>query len=250
MSTCKNMFLLVAALLSVQCVYAQELDRKDVRRGNRKFEDGEYKAAIVDYQKGLLRDSTSFAAAYNMANALYRMENMPEAKKLLDTLSSVADASGYASDYYYNLGNTALAGKQYQEAVDAYKKSLLENPDDIDAKENYIYARKKLEEQQNQDNQDNQDQNKDRQDKNENQDQNKDQQDKNENQDQNNNQNNNQDRNQDNNNQHQQSQQPKLSKQAAQQMLNAMLAKEKETQDKVKKEKAAVMQSKQKEKNW
>ena len=33
-------------------------------------------------------------------------------------------------------------------------------------------------------------------------------------------------------------------------MINAMLAKEKETQDKVKKEKAAAMQSKQKEKNW
>ena len=33
-------------------------------------------------------------------------------------------------------------------------------------------------------------------------------------------------------------------------MLNAIMAKEKETQEKVKKEKAAVLQSKQKEKNW
>ena len=33
-------------------------------------------------------------------------------------------------------------------------------------------------------------------------------------------------------------------------MLNAIMAKEKETQDKVNKEKAAVLQSKQKDKNW
>ena len=41
-----------------------------------------------------------------------------------------------------------------------------------------------------------------------------------------------------------------MSRQSAQQMLNAIMAKEKETQDKVKKEKAAVLKSKQKEKNW
>ena len=41
-----------------------------------------------------------------------------------------------------------------------------------------------------------------------------------------------------------------ISPQQAQQMLKAIQAREKETQDKVNKEKAAVMQSRQKEKNW
>ena len=217
---------------------AEESDRRDVRKGNREFDDGNFREAVVDYQKALLRDSTSFAASYNMANALYRLDNVAEGKKILDTLAAVAPESEYAADYYYNLGNMALAGKNYKEAVDAYRNSLLRNPGDTDAKENYIYAKKKLEDEQNR-----QDQNQD-QDKNDNggngQNDDKKQQDK----DQDN------DKQDDQNKGQQQQQQPKISKQAAQQMINAMLAKEKETQDKVKKEKAAAMQSKQKEKNW
>ena len=50
--------------------------------------------------------------------------------------------------------------------------------------------------------------------------------------------------------QNQQGQQPKITPQAAQQMLQAIEAQEKDTQDKVKKEKAAKLKSKQKEKNW
>ena len=59
---------------------------------------------------------------------------------------------------------------------------------------------------------------------------------------------NNQDQNQDQN--QQQGQQPKITPQAAQQMLQAIQAKEKETQDKVNKEKAKALNSRQKEKNW
>lgn len=231
---------------------ARDDDRKDVRSGNRKFDKGEFKEAVVDYQKALLRDSSSFAAAYDLANSLYRMENFNEARAVLDTIAEQAPLSGHASDYYYNTGNVALSLKDYQAAVDAYRSALMENPGDLDAKENYIYARKKLEEQQNnqnnqgqdnKDNQNNQD-NKDNQDNRENQDNRNDGGDNGGNQNQQND-----DRSRPDSGEQPQSR-PQISKQAAQQMLNAIMAKEKETQDKVKKEKAAVMQSKQREKNW
>ena len=47
-----------------------------------------------------------------------------------------------------------------------------------------------------------------------------------------------------------QGQQPKITPLAAQQMLQAIQAKEKETQDKVNKQKAEALKSRQKEKNW
>ena len=238
------LFLTSAASL----LYAEESDRRDVRKGNREFDDGNFREAVVDYQKALLRDSTSFAASYNMANALYRLDNVAEGKKILDTLAAVAPESEYAADYYYNLGNMALAGKNYREAVDAYRNSLLRNPGDTDAKENYIYAKKKLEDEQNR-----QDQNQDKNDNGGNgQNDDKKQQDKDQDNDKQDDQNKGQQQQQPQQSPQEQQpqQQPKISKQAAQQMINAMLAKEKETQDKVKKEKAAAMQSKQKEKNW
>ena len=236
-------------LIVCQGGYAQA-DRHDVRQGNRRFRKGDHVQADISYRKALAKDSTSFAAGYNLANNLFRQENVEEAATRLESLSEAAKVSLYGAQYYYNKGDVAIAKQDWQGAVDALKESLLRNPSDMDAKENYIYAKKKLEEQQQNggggDNDQQQDQN---QDQNGGGDNNQNQQDQ-QNQDQQNNGNQNQDQ---KDNQSQQGQQPqdvKISPQQAQQMLQAIQAKEKETQDKVNKEKAEVLKSRQKEKNW
>lgn len=243
----------ILALLSISVAMSAQTDRKEVRSGNRQFRRENYKEAEISYRKALVKDSLSFAANYNLANVLYRGEHYDEAGKILETVREAAPASEYGADYFFNAGDIALAKKDYAAAVDAFKQSLLLNPGDLQAKENYIYAKKMLEDQQqngggggqdNQENQQNQQNQDDRQ-------QNQDQQD-NQNQDQQNNQDQNQQDNQDGQNRDGQNQpQPvKISPQQAQQMLKAMQAKEKETQDKVNKEKAEALKSRQKEKNW
>lgn len=220
-----------------------QIDRKDVRAGNRKFKKGNWAEADISYRKALVKDSVSIAANYNLANNLYRQGNMEEAGSYMDKIKEIAPLSAYSADYYYNTGNIAIARKDWQGAVDAFKQALLKNPDDLDAKENYIYVKKMLDEQKK--NQDKQDENKDQK-KNE---QNKDNQD--DNKDQNDNKQDKQSDNRDKGQNNQSGQQEqKISSQQAQQMLKAIQAKEKETQDKVNKEKAAVLKSRQKEKNW
>lgn len=253
--------LVVSMLLSVALTASAQVDRHDVRAGNRKFRKDNWKEADISYRKALVKDSTSVAANYNLANTLYRQENYEEAEKLMKKIGDNASASANAADYWYNTGDIAIAKKDWQGAVNAFKEALLKNPSDMDAKENYIYAKKMLENQQkngggNGDGQDNQDQNNQDQNKN-GQDQNKDQN-KDQNNDQNNDgQNKDQDQNQNQNNgqgngnqQPPQGQEGKISPQQAQQMLRAIQAKEKETQDKVNKEKADALKSRQKEKNW
>ena len=205
-----------------------------MRRGNRDFRKENYREADIDYRKALVKDSTSIAANYNLASTLYRQGDMEQAAKSLDRVKDTAPASASAADYWYNRGDVALQMKDYQTAVDAFARSLIVRPDDLDAKENFIYAKKML---QNQQNNQNNDQNQD--------DQNQDNQDNKDNQDQQNDQNN-----QDQQKQPQQGQQPKISPQAAQQMLQAIQAKEKETQEKVNEQKAKALKSRQKEKNW
>ena len=239
--------------LSLQVAQAQ-VDKRDVRRGNRDFKKENYREADIDYRKALVKDSTSVAANYNLANTLYRQGDMEQAKKMLDAVKESAPASESAADYYFNLGDVAIAQQDWQGAVDALEQSLLRNPGDLLAKENYIYAKKKLEDQQsqqqNQDqNQDQNNQNQNNNDQNQNQDnqndQNKDQKD-----DQKDDQNNN-DQNQDQQKpQQSQGEPPKITPQAAQQMLQAIQAKEKETQDKVNKEKAEALKGRQRDKNW
>lgn len=243
--------ILAFALLLASISAAAQADRREVRSGNRQFRKENFTRAEIDYRKALVKDSSSFAASYNLANSLYRQDNFEEAGKTLEKVKDIAPMSPNSSDYYYNLGNVACQKKDWQAAVDAYKQSLLRNPGDMDAKENYIYAKLMLKNQGggggNDKNNQNQDQNQNQQNQNQqNQDQN--QQNQNQNQ-QNQNQNHNQNQNQQNQQQGQQGQ-GKISPQQAQQMLSAIQAKEKETQDKVNKEKAALLKSKQKEKNW
>lgn len=229
-----------------------QVDRHDVRSGNRKFRKDNYKEADISYRKALVKDSTSIAANYNLANTLYRQENYDEAGKLMEKIKDTAPASASASDYFYNTGDIAIAKKDWQGAVNAFKEALLLNPGDMDAKENYIYAKKMLENQKNNGGGGGNDQNQDNQDNQDNQQgggqaqQNNDQQ----NQDPNQNQNQNQDKNGGQQNGQPEQQQAKISPQQAQQMLKAIQAKEADTQDKVNKEKAEALKSRQKEKNW
>ena len=264
----KRLIYILFLLSAVALIDASaQVDKREVRRGNRDFRKENYKEAELQYFRALAKDSLSFAANYNMANTLYRQENYDQALKHLERLEEVAADSPAAADFYYNLGNVAMAKEEYQKAVDAYKQSLLRNPGDVEAKENYIYAKAKLKEQQdqqqndqnnqNQNNQDQNNQDQNNQDQNQNNEQNKDQ-----NQDNKDNQNKNDDQNKDQQDQNQDQQdqkkdqqnqsgsEPKISPQAAQQMLQAIQAKEKETQEKVNKEKAAALSSRQKEKNW
>lgn len=225
----KRLMILILALVSAVTVSAQT-DRKEVRAGNKAFRKGDFRKSEIDYRRAVLKDSLSVAAQYNLASSLYRQDDYEGAQKALssiaETLSGI-EAAETKADFYFNQGDVALAQKDYASAVKSFRQSLLLRPDDMDAKENYIYAKEML--RQSQDNQDNQDNN----------------------QQQNNN-------NQQQNNQNQQNPQDQnnaaaegnISRQQARQMLNAIQAKEKETQDKVKKEKAEMLKSRQKEKNW
>lgn len=250
------MTFVAAALWTVQV--SAQADRHDVRAGNRKFRSDNWREAEISYRKALVKDSTSLAANYNLANTLYREKNYEEAAKALERVKDSASGSAGASDYWFNAGDVALAEKNYQAAVDAFRKALLANPSDLDAKENYIYARKKLEEQQKngggngQNNQDNQDSQNNQDNRNGDGQNNQNDRDKNENDGRQDDRNGRDNGEQGGGNQNSDAgQQPvKISPQQAQQMLKAVQAKEKETQDKVNREKAEALKSRQKEKNW
>lgn len=239
----KRLMILILALASAVTVSAQT-DRKEVRAGNKAFRKGDFRKSEIDYRKAVLKDSLSVAAQYNLASSLYRQDDYEGAQKALSSIAETVsgiETAGTKADFYFNQGDVALAKKDYASAVKSFRQSLLLRPDDMDAKENYIYAKEML--RQSQDNQGGQDGDNSQNQNNQN-DQNNNQQQNNDNQQQNNQ---NQQNPQDQNNA---AAEGNISRQQARQMLNAIQAKEKETQDKVKKEKAEMLKSRQKEKNW
>ena len=76
---------------------AQE-DKRDVRKGNRDFRRENWKEAEIDYRKALVKDSLSMAAAYNLANTLYREGDVEQAGRVMEGLKEVAPASDAAAD--------------------------------------------------------------------------------------------------------------------------------------------------------
>lgn len=213
---------------------------KSVRAGNKAFKKGDFRKSEVDYRKSLLYDSLSVAGNYNLAETLYRQDDSEGAIKAMEPVQNVVKGTEHEAAYNYNLGDYYLETKNYGAAVEAFKQALLLSPGDRQTRENYQYAKKMLENQQNQ-----QDQNQQNQDQNQNdQNQNQDQQNQDQNKDQNKDQ---QDQNQD---QNQQQQQQQVSQQAAEAMLQAINEQEKKTKEEVDKKKAQAMKDAQKKKNW
>ena len=112
MGTVRNILLCSAVFVLSCAVMGAQTDRREVRKGNRDFRKENYSEAEIDYRRALVKDSTSFAANYNLGNTLYRNGDVQQARKSYETLKDAADASRYGADYYYNLGNAAAAMKR------------------------------------------------------------------------------------------------------------------------------------------
>ncbi|EOA58383.1 MAG: aerotolerance regulator BatC [Bacteroides nordii] len=218
---------------------AQKIERDYIRKGNRLFNDSVFVDAEVNYRKALEVNPKSTVSMYNLGNTLSQQQKFKDAMEQYVAAGKIEKDKMKLAHIYHNMGVLFQAGKDYAQAVEAYKMSLRNNPKDDETRYNLALAQKMLkDQQQNQQNQDqNQDQNKDEQEKK--QDQQKDQNKQN-----------------DQKKDDQQQQPPKpekkdneMSKENAEQLLNSVMQDEKDTQDKVKKQQQ-VIQGGRLEKDW
>ena len=218
---------------------AQKIERDYIRKGNRLFNDSVFVDAEVNYRKALEVNPKSTVSMYNLGNTLSQQQKFKDAMEQYVAAGKIEKDKMKLAHIHHNMGVLFQAGKDYAQAVEAYKMSLRNNPKDDETRYNLALAQKMLkDQQQNQQNQDqNQDQNKDEQEKK--QDQQKDQNKQN-----------------DQKKDDQQQQPPKpekkdneMSKENAEQLLNSVMQDEKDTQDKVKKQQQ-VTQGGRLEKDW
>jgi len=228
--------MLVLALCSASAIYAQK-EKADIQKGNRLYQQQKYKEAEESYRNALAKKDENVPGNFNLGDAMYKQKNFKDAQAQFSKIATSTNNKQVAAGAYHNLGNSLLESKKLEESIEAYKKSLLNNPKDDQTRYNLAYAQKKLQQKKDQDKK-NKDQNKDNKN---NPDKNKDQQNK----DQQKNDKDKQDQNKDNQNKDNQNkkdqqngnQPDKLSKEDAQRMLDALNNQEKETQDKLKNKK-------------
>ena len=213
------LFLLVAS-----SAFAQKTERDYLRSGNKLYNDSLFIKAEVDYRKALEINPKSTDAMFNLGNSLLMQQKAKEAMEQFESASKVEKDKDKLAQIYHNMGVILQSSKQYPQCIEAYKESLRNNPKDDETRYNLALAQKLLKDQQQ-----NQDQNQDK-----NQDQKQDQKDDKKDQNQ--------------NQQQQQQNKDEMSKENAQQLLNAVMQDEKNVQDKVKKQ--LQIQGKKLDKDW
>ena len=112
-------------------------DRHHVRAGNRAYEKQEWADAETEYRRALEKNPDSSSARSNLGNALYRQELWDEAVASFEKVNA-----------FYNLGNALFKKQKLQEALEVYKEAMRADPADMDAKFNYAYVKKLLEDKQ------------------------------------------------------------------------------------------------------
>lgn len=250
---------------SVQHAFAQAPVKKqnvkpELRKGNELYKQKKYKDAQTAYLKALQKDPTSHTGLFNLGDALYEGKQYDQARQAMDASTKVTKDKKAQASAFHNIGNTYLQEKKWEDAINAYKQALRLNPADADTKYNLAYANAMLKKdgggggkdnKDNKNNKDNKDQNKQNQDKKDQdkKDQNKQNQDQKKDQDK-------QDQNKDQNDkgdqdkkeeQRPQGQPSKLSKQQAENLLNALRQEEKKLQDKKEKDKGVPVKL---DKDW
>jgi Ca-activated chloride channel homolog len=215
-------YFLMIILFALSCINSfSQKENALLRQGNRKFESGDFKEAEKDYRKALELNKESVKGQFNLGTAVYKNNNYEEATKIYNNLAEKNSDRDVKSKVFHNLGNSYLQSKEYEKSILAYKNALMSNPKNVDTKYNLEYAKMMLKKQQQQQQQqkDNKDQKDDKKDQ-------KDQKD--------------QDQNKKNDQQKQPQDQKKISKEDAERMLEALKNDEKNTMQKVKKQKAKV----------
>jgi len=200
-----------------------------IRSGNQLYLNKHYPDAEADYKKALSKDDHSAPGLFNLGNTLYRQNQFDEAYQQYKSSAKYFTDTSSRSQADYNMGNTFMNKKDWKHSISSFENALKLNPKDGDARYNLAYAEEMLKKKQGGGGKS---QNKNKQNKN-----------KNQNKKQNNKQNqNNQNKNQNKQNPQQQNQpQPsKLTKQEAQQLLNAAAQQEQKLQNQHQKNKKVM----------
>ena len=130
------------------------------RTGNDHLKQDQYEEAAAEYQEGLSSyqpteetDQTYHGLQNNLGLTLHRQQNFEEAGRAFEEALVYApneDAEAMAS---FNAGNNAFSSEQLEQALEHYRKALMADPDNEDAKFNFEFVSRQLQEQQNQEQQ-------------------------------------------------------------------------------------------------
>lgn len=237
----RSLLSILMILIAAQAFGQKE--RKYIRSGNDEYKEGKFIESEIEYKKALDKvkeGKSSYEAEFNLGDAYFKQEKYEEAYTQFKSINKENLTKEQKAEILHNIGNTHLAKKEIDQAIDAYKQSLRNNPLDDETRYNLIAAMK-MKEQQEQNKDQNKDQEQDKKEQEQKEQDKKEQEKKDQEQQE-------QEQNKENQPEKQEKQEDQISKEAAQRILNALDQDEQELQDEKRKIQGAP--TKNIEKNW
>ena len=214
-------------LLLVAGAATAQSDRQLVHQGNKQYRAGNFADAEVLYRKAIEKNNRNPQAVYNLGLALMKQQKDSAAVQQFMDAGKLETNPIRRALSYHNAGVICQGKKMYGEAIDVYKEALRNNPADDETRYNLELCKRQQKQQQQ--NQQQQQQKKQEQKQEQKQEEKKEEQKQQQ--------------------QQQQKQEQQMSKENAEQLLNAAMQEEKQTQQRMKK--AQQQQNRRKlDKNW
>lgn len=222
--------ILILMLLAVASASLAQNDRDYIRRGNRLYRAKKFNKAEVEYRKAVAANSENPQAVYNLGCAMMMIQKDSVAVTYFERASQLEQNKLRRAKSNHNIGVILQNHKMYDKAIEAYKNALRDNPNDNETRYNLALCKKLLKKQP---------KDKDSKKDNKNKDKKQNKQDK----DRNN------DKKDDNNKQKEQPRKEHMSKDNAEQLLNAAMQDEKQTQQRLQKAMQRPRRNRS-QKNW
>ncbi|MDD3124983.1 MAG: tetratricopeptide repeat protein, partial [Candidatus Kapabacteria bacterium] len=126
--------------------------------GNADFADSNYTAAAEKYANAVRMDNKAFNPIYNLGCSYYAKRDYNKAADAFAQALEISDETGNMGMAYYNLANSyfrmsqdsakvnpLLAFEYLNKSLNGYKNAMIKLPNDQNAKMNYLFVKKILE---------------------------------------------------------------------------------------------------------
>lgn len=108
-----------------------------IEKGNQFYQQKDFENAAKEYQKALNKsDGKNAAANFNLGNTFFKKGNSKDALKFYEQILANSNNKELQQNALYNKGVVYQKENKIPEAIEAYKKALLLNPNDEDARQN------------------------------------------------------------------------------------------------------------------
>lgn len=131
----KIYFTILILMMIAREGYTQYPNRH-VREANKSYRKGKYDKALTEYQRSIRLNALDPVTNYNLGNAFFRSSRYEESAKSFENAAEVKQNTALRQKAFYNKGVSLSKQQKLEESIIEYKKAVILNPADEDARIN------------------------------------------------------------------------------------------------------------------